>query len=643
VARKLWKDVLANKAQLDEWKKLYALDPKETLFIRKGEVNEHFLEEHPTLVVNTTHLDKDFTLKALAAFEDLEEATDGLLIHAENYQALRLLERKFEGKIKCIHIDPPYNTQTSRFLYKNTYQHSSWLAMMESRIKASARLMAQDGAYLCHIDENEYELLHLLFTNQGIPDMGTIVWDKKNPMLGRKGVATQHEYIIWRSRSDSPPYLRSVNVAIILSKAESLIEEHGGVNEKVRREFAAWISNYEGLSGGERAYRLIGNDGTVFRGVAMGAPEPRKDPKFHIPLIHPITKKACPVPNNGWSRTPETLQQLIDKDEILFGEDETAQPQRKVFLTDESKRQLSSVIADAMRGKTDLIKLGLEFPYCHPVSLYQELLGAAAPDENDVVLDHFAGSGTTAHALINLNREDGGQRKFILAEIGDYFDTVLVPRIQKVIYTPEWKDGKPTRPATKEEAERTPRLVKVLRLEGYEDALHNLTTEETLKPEQTAAKAHKVKLGADTYRLRCLAKLPLEANASMLNLEKLEHPFNYTIEILTEDGPKAETVDLVETFNYLYAIDVQRIETWVNEKDKRECRVVKGKNREGRSVLVLWRDMGNLDPKVERAFLEAKVKSEGHFDEMLINGDTATPGFVSLDPVFKRLVEEEER
>ena len=96
-----------------------------------------------------------------------------------------------------------------------------------------------------------------------------------------------------------------------------------------------------------------------------------------------------------------------------------------------------------------------------------------------LVLDYFAGSGTTGHAVINLNREDGGRRKFILVELGDYFDTVLLPRIKKVTFTPEWKDGKPKRLATPEEAERSPRIMKVVRLESYEDALNNLEPRRT--------------------------------------------------------------------------------------------------------------------------------------------------------------------
>jgi adenine-specific DNA-methyltransferase len=207
------------------------------------------------------------------------------------------------------------------------------------------------------------------------------------------------------------------------------------------------------------------------------------------------------------------------------------------------------------------------------------------------------------------------------------------------MYTPEWKDGKPKRLPTKVEIERTPRLVKVLRLEGYEDALHNLSTDETLKREEPRAKAHRDRLGDHAYRLSYLVRLPLEASASLLNLAALEHPFEYTIEVLTEDGPKVETVDLVETFNLLNGLHVERLETWVNDKDARQYRAVKGRNRDGQRVLVLWRDMKGLDPATERRFLEGKLKSEGPFDEVLINGDTATPGIKSLDGLFKRLLE----
>src|SRR3990170_8802311 len=175
--------------------------------------------------------------------------------------------------------------------------------------------------------------------------------------------------------------------------------------------------------------------------------------------------KPCPVPPNGFSRTPETLQKMVARGEIIFGPDETTQPRQKRFLTEESQMQVRSVLQDANKGKAYLDALGLNFPYCHPVSLYELLVGAAAPDDNAIILDFFAGSGTTAHAVINLNRQDGGRRKYILVEMADYFDTVLLPRIKKVVFSDKWKDGKA------QGGQGISHFVKYYHLEQYEDAL----------------------------------------------------------------------------------------------------------------------------------------------------------------------------
>lgn len=677
VPRSFWPGVLANKAQQTQWQEWFALQPKKDLFNKAGDVNDAFLEQHPTLVGNTAHFDPEFTQRLLESlpFNDLDEATDGLLVYSENYQALRLLTERYREQVKCIHIDPPYNTETSGFLYKNAYQHSTWLTMMENRIGISLVLLSREGSFLCHIDENEYERLRLLFEESSIPNAGTVVWDKRNPMNAGRGIATQHEYIIWRSRQETPIYLRNDSILAMLRAAEEIIKKHGSVSEKPQKEYAAWVDGNSELTGGERAYRFLDEQGRIYQSVSLRAPEPRTDPKFFIPLKHPVTKSPCPIPPNGFSRTPETLQAMIERGEIIFGIDETVQPRQKMFLTKESRRQISSLIQDARKGKADASPLGLDFPYCHPVSLYRELIGATAQSLSDIILDFFAGSGTTAHACVYLNREDGRRRRFILVEMGEYFSTVLLSRIAKVMYTPEWKDGKPVRPATPEEAERTPRLVKVLRLESYEDALHNLAATGEGKLNDVRAKAVKELAGDDKYRLRYLVRLPLEASDTMLNVAKLAHPFDYTLEVLTEDGPQEQPVDLIETFNYLLGLRVQRYETWVNDNDQcsvgpcarqthaahtatkqtptRGCttghggrvyRVVKATDREQRlRILVVWRDMTDLNPKVERAFLEGKVAESGQaFDRLLINGDTAAKGFESLDGLFKRLMEEGE-
>jgi adenine-specific DNA-methyltransferase len=212
------------------------------------------------------------------------------------------------------------------------------------------------------------------------------------------------------------------------------------------------------------------------------------------------------------------------------------------------------------------------------------------------------------------------------------------------MYSPAWKDGRPERPATKGEAHRTPRLVKVLGLESYEDALHNVAEAEARGRTAKKAEAVQTAAGEERYRLNYLVKLPLEASDTMLNVEKLEHPFSYTIEVLTDAGPREQTVDLVETFNWLYGLRVKRLLSWEAKqgKETRKYRVVVATDRDNRKrILVVWRDMTDLDPKAERTFLEAEVAKLGDFEEKWINGDCAVPGFASLDGLFKRLMEAE--
>ena len=618
-------EIVNNEAQWEEWKDLLGIDGSNR--------SKSFLKARPTLPLDTHHFPACFTDRLLASIGeigDIDDMTDGLLVHSENWQALRMMDSKYRESVKCVHIDPPYNTSTSGFLYKNGYQHSSWLAMMHDRIVAGNALMNSDGSVLCHIDENEYEKLHVLFTSMGVPDTGTVIWDKKNPMLGRRRIATQHEYILWRTWNESSIFMRPVNIRTILDKPESLIREHGGVTSQVEREFRNWVRNRKDFTGGERAYQLIDADGRVFRGVAMGAPEPRTNPKFHIPLIHPTTKRPCPVPSNGWSRTPETLEQLILRDEILFGKDETVQPQRKVFLNADSKRQMSSVISESSRGKADVDRLGLEFPYCHPVSLYEELIAAAAPERDDLVLDYFAGSGTTGHAVINLNREDGGQRKFILVEMGEYFDTVLLPRIKKVTFSPVWKDGRPTRDPTPEEAERSPRIVKYMRLESYEDALDGIGFDE---------EAGRLALDEriDGYLLKYMLKWETKKSETLLNAAKLTRPFDYRLRTYANGETRDRTADVAETFNYLLGLNVSTRRVY--DDDGRRYLVYRGETREapGRSVAVIWRETEGWtqeDFARDRRFVDEQDLVEG-VDVVYVNGDSCIPGARAVEPVFK--------
>lgn len=628
VNEKCYAEILKNKLQLEEWKKLYGFDIKNKIKPLKGTLKGHgketdeikVLKHNPTLMIDTKFFDEEFKQNILETVPVSDDKINGLLIKSENFQVLNLLNKKYKEKIKVIHIDPPYNTATSGFLYKNNYQHSSWLSMMKDRIELGIDLISPKGSFLCHIDENEYEKLQLMFENFSIPDAGTIVWDKRNPMNAGRGVATQHEYIVFRSNWNNPIYLRNKNFLSLLEAADSIIKKHDGVTEEAKKEYVSWVSNNEHLSGGEKAYRYLDDEGRVYRPVSLRAPEPRVGKKFHKPLLHPITKKPCSMPPNGFSRTPETLLEMVKKGEILFGKDETTQPQQKRLLTEDSQRQISSVIQDGHKGKADVSPLGLDFPYCHPVSLYEELLGAVADSPNDMIIDYFAGSGTTGHAVLKLNKEDGGNRKFILVENGQHFENVTKPRILKIVYTQNWQDGKP-----QDSDGSLKHIIKYQYLEQYEDALENIEFSQKKLSEFS------------DYFVRYMLDFETKDSKTFLNIDHMKNPFNYKITVLEDYQQNETTVDLVETYNYLTGLNVEGFKTFYNNHDEdRKYLTIKGKIN-NKTAIIIWRNLEKLDQEKDRDFIQKNILKE-KYDEVHINGDNLIKNAVLIEEHLKTLM-----
>ena len=189
IPESFYPEIASNRAQREEWVELFKINRIEGNLTTPGyskKLKPAFLEAHPTLVVDTQHFDGDFLARLLDSVGDLDESTDGVLIHGENRQALSLLQARYRGQIDCAHIDPPYNTQTSGFLYRNTYQHSSWLAMMAERLDLARGLLKPSGALLCHIDENEYERLHLLCQELQLSN-GNYIRECRNRIIGECG------------------------------------------------------------------------------------------------------------------------------------------------------------------------------------------------------------------------------------------------------------------------------------------------------------------------------------------------------------------------------------------------------------------------------------------------------------------------
>ena len=296
-----------------------------------------------------------------------------------------------------------------------------------------------------------------------------------------------------------------------------------------------------------------------------------------------------------------------------------------------------------------------------------------AGESDRQVLDFFAGSGTTGHAIINLNREDGGQRKFILVEMGDYFDTVLLPRIKKVTFTPEWKDGKPKRLATPEEAERGPRVVKVVQLESYEDALNNLEICRTDKQQLLldAAEAQGADGLREQYILRYMLDVETRGSQSLLNVQAFTDPTAYKLKVKRRgsDESREVNVDLLETFNWLIGLTVRHIAaprafSAAFERDsekrlrlkgrlKQEAagpywfRTVTGTTPDGRRTLVIWRKFSG-EPEQDNLALDEWFTRQGYsakdseFDLIYVNGGNNLENLKTADDLWKvRLIEED--
>ena len=407
------------------------------------------------LPLDTRHV-PDLELEIVGLFEHLDEALDGWLIHSENYQALNTLRPRFGERVKCIYIDPPYNTgDDDGFVYRDNYQHSSWLTMMYDRLDIGSTAMTPDGVFLVSIDDREVSELSMLMNivfGKG-REITKFVRKRRIPSgMSQNMVSQDHEYVI----------------------------AYGG-------------PNFESFSGTEKDYARYSNPDNDPRGewvadnLTVGMTREQR-PNQYYPLINPETGKVYePDPNRVWAYAPETMKKMIETDRIIFPDDTSQRPSVKRFrreLTITTNPVSTWIDNKTEPGRTDVISLeaGLNleatrqvqalfkrkvFTYSKPVSLISVFIEQIARSQ-DIILDFFAGSGTTAHAVMNLNREDDGQRKYILVEMADYFDDVLLPRVKKVAFSSEWKDG-----VAQDDGEGMSHFVKYYALEQYEDTLRN--------------------------------------------------------------------------------------------------------------------------------------------------------------------------
>ena len=617
VDRSFYEEIAANEAQKAEWAELFGIDDADT--------SVSWLEAHPTLPFDTRHFDADFTDRLVASFDDLDGDTDGLLIHGENWQALSLLRERFGGTIPCLYIDPPYNTGDSEILYKNGYLHSSWLTMMENRMSMSMPLLAKDPT--CYLAIDDFQMVDLCaLVDHCFPGLQREMIVVNHHPQGGKGttLSATHEYML---------------ACVAGGSRRALVGRTDDVSVERRPFQRSGTAESNFRYGRPNSFYAILVDPRTGAVVSVEPPPdadvsdyPTGDTDEGLARVYPLGKSG---EERVWRRSFESCLSLVRDGRLECSNGRTIY--QLIGAEDKTPALFSNWIGPRYNAGThganllgDIIGAHNPFPYPKSVHTVADALFAADIERGAHCIDFFAGSGTTAHAVVDLNRSDGVGRKFILVELGDHFETVVLPRLKKIVHSPEWSDGKPARAATQEEAERSPRIIKYVRLESYEDALDSIHFDEPAGQLQLEDRI-------EGYLLHYMLRWETKDSETLLNPAQLVSPFEYKLRVHTNGDTVDRPVDVAETFNYLLGLEVRTRRVYLD--DDRRYLVFRGETRDapGRTTVVIWRDTkGWAEPELRRD--RRFVAEHGLMDEaenVYVNGMSAIAGARPIEPLFK--------
>jgi adenine-specific DNA-methyltransferase len=670
----LYSEICACDAQWQEWNELVALSdlaPKRTA---------EFLKANPHLMIDTRHFDRAFTAKLVGSIENIDKSLNGVCFHSENFQALHLMQERYREQVKCVYIDPPYNTSASAILYKNNFRHSSWGTLLRDRLDLLRRMMRDDAAIFASIDKHERTILEAAMDQIFGSDnhIEELVWSMNTTNSQVPNYSTNHEYVIVyakdRTRAENdkemfrepkPGFAEVMELVARLNPQYPPIAEIEGELRKLydqhrlelREEIEALGLEWDDEKGNDPWKGLFNYSHAEYRDASGAYVEESsasdkkaliwiwqednpsmpatkqsastRDPnhanwRFYKPL-HPKTRKPCPHPKSGWKfayaddeDSPDKRSFVsLDRDHrIAWGPDEQKVPRIKRMLHEVETNIGKSVFSDYSDGEKQTSALfnrsGIFLAPKHASFVSRFILHATKKD--GVIADCFGGSGSTAQAVIACNRNDRGSRKYLIAEVEKYFESIIVPRLKKVAYSTDWRDGKPQTRDT-----GISHAFKVVRLESYEDSLNNLRLRRT--PEQEAALRRVDDWRRDEYLLGYFLDVESARSKSLLDLSEFRDPFGYKLQIATSSaGETKETeVDLVETFNWLIGLKVKHID------HQKGFVTVIGEKRAGQRTLILWRSLSD-DTKGDNIAMEkflAKLQvnpADTEFDFIYVNG-----------------------
>lgn len=571
--------------QRQEWQALGLGDFPDAAACRQetpGDLASPAQTRYLPLPVDTAHFGDDFKwslLAAVSAAENVDEALDGVAIRSDNWQALNSLQAKYREQVKCVYIDPPYNTDAGPIDYKNGYRNASWISMMENRMELGRRLMRDDGVLCCTIDDYEQKPLGILLERIfGETAIAGVVSIRINPSGRPKpsGFGVAHEYAFFVQNSKD------------------------GQLDKIERNEAQ-----------KKRYKEVDSNGSfmweLFRKRGSGSERADRRTMYYPLYVH---EGAVRVPQMEWDEARKAwnaLEAPRDGEECVFPIDEAGKQRRWRWKHSEVSKEPGAFKAarnpktgwtiyykyrpssdgvlpttmwtdskfSATEHGTGVLKklFGKTDAFSYPKSVFAveesiKVTGAATDDA--WVMDFFGGSGTTAHAVALLNASADAGVRFLLVEANPYFESVIVPRIKKVACSLNWVEGQA------QDRDGRGIFARIQTLEQYEDTLENLA----LSPD--------IEAGYDLFEDAAFAlryRLDRTSRRAYCDITHFTSPFGYQLKRV-EGGGDAPLVpvDLVESLIYLLGLTVHRL--------FREPQgvMVTGNNPRGQTVAVFFRD-----------------------------------------------------
>jgi adenine-specific DNA-methyltransferase len=608
-------EILSNKAQLEEWKALFNID------IQNAEqlVLEQFL------VLDTKFFEEAFKDRLLVEFDNLDEQVNGLLINSENFQALNLMQEKFQECVQQIYIDPPYNTgNDDGFAYKDNFQKSSWLSLMFDRLKISNSFLRLSGTFSMSIDIKELDTsLNLLNDLFGEENRRNNIAVKRSAISGPKVI--------------NPGVVNISENILLYSKNLNNWLEYKQFKQRARDDrYSTFIENIEEHYENWRYISLL-EAFSKHLNIDKNKLKKELGDSYEIKLEEFVVNKAENI-----VRYANLDEGSVSKAATDLKNKSKQQPEKTFLLERQGKENYLINNGNVLLFyKNRLIKIGDKYVPGEPLSdiwddvlpndLHNEggvyLRKGKKPEKlvdrvftigsikNDYIMDYFGGSGTSGAVALKSNK------KFLVIEQGGYFNSITLNRIKNTLFGDKsgvskiynWKGGG---------------IVKYQVLESYEDTLNNLYL-------QTKSELDFSGKAKEEYLLQYM--LEMESSDHLFNLQMFRKPFNYQLKVTENNELKPIRVDLVETFNYLIGLYVSKMQR------VKDIKVVEGTTRTGIKTLVIWRDLDTTThdevEKLLRRFYDSQRTKD--FQQIYINGDHHLENLRSEGDLFKiKLIEE---